>query len=468
MMVNLLNKLINSISGSHKTMSERLGLYSQRVLTEDGLLPATITIVGNKIEDIIPEKAERFDYPIEDLGNLVLMPGLIDSHVHINEPGRTEWEGFDTATRSAAAGGITTLVDMPLNSIPVTTTAQAFEDKLNSSKGKLQVNCGFWGGVVPDNCHDLQPLIEAGVLGFKAFLIDSGIDEFGFVGEKHLRQALPVIAKNKLPLLAHAEIFSDHEGIALFNKDPTSYKAYLMSRPRKWEDDAIQMLISLCREFDCKTHIVHLSSANLLPLITEVKTQGLPLTTETCPHYLYFNAEDIPDASTIYKCAPPIRERVNNELLWKALKNGIIDFVVTDHSPSTPDLKQVESGDLAKAWGGIAGLQFSLPVFWTKARANDFTIEDVGALMSTRVAEFLDLDHQLGKIKKGYQADLMVWDPEQSFEVTEAMIQHRHKITPYLGERLMGKVERTYVGGKLVYEGGNFVNLDQGRILLRD
>ena len=220
MMVNLLNKLINSISGSYKTMSERLGLYSQRVLTEDGLLPATITIVGDKIEDIIPEKAQRFDYPIEDLGNLVLMPGLIDSHVHINEPGRTEWEGFDTATRSAAAGGITTLVDMPLNSSPVTTTAQAFEDKLNSSKGKLQVNCGFWGGVVPDNCQNLQPLIEAGVLGFKAFLIDSGIDEFGFVGEKHLRQALPMITQNNLPLLAHAEIFSDHEGIAIFNQGP--------------------------------------------------------------------------------------------------------------------------------------------------------------------------------------------------------------------------------------------------------
>ena len=448
-----------------ETQSTVFGIHSTNVLTEQGLRDVTLIIENGKILEI-KEGRINAGFPVEDLGDLVIMPGIIDSHVHINEPGRTEWEGFETMTKAAVAGGITTLVDMPLNSSPVTTNVKNFEQKLHATTGKLYCNCGFWGGVVPENIDKLDELIKAGVLGIKAFLTHSGIDEFPNVTASDLRKAMPVLAKYKVPLLAHAEMDEMHEGIKLFEQNPKSYKAYLGSRPKEWEDKAVELLIHLCAEFNSPVHIVHLSSANSIEKIREAKAKGLPLTVETCPQYLYYNAEDIPDGNTLFKCAPPIREKENNEKLWKALKDGIIDFIVTDHSPATPELKKIESGNLKEAWGGIASIQFSLPVVWTKAKERGFGIPEIARLMSSSVAGFIGQENK-GKIKVGYDADIVVWDPEERFTVKKENIHYRHKISPYVSEELYGVVKQTYVGGKKVYENGNFISLPQGKVLLQ-
>ncbi len=395
------------------------------------------------------------------------MPGLIDSHVHINEPGRTEWEGFETMTKAAIAGGITTLVDMPLNSSPVTTSTKTFQEKLNATQGKLYCNCGFWGGIVPENADKLEELINAGVLGIKAFLTHSGIDEFPNVTLADLEKGMPTLAKHHLPLLAHAELDEMHPGIKAFEENPTNYLTYLASRPKEWEDKAVKLMIELCEKFNSPVHIVHLSSADSIAQIKAAKAKGLPLTVETCPQYLYFNAEEIPNANTLFKCAPPIREKENNEKLWQALKDGTLDFIVTDHSPTTPELKKMESGNLKEAWGGIASIQFSLPVVWTKAKQRGFTIENISKLMSTTIAHFIGQTNK-GKIKKGYDADITVWNPEEKFVVEKSKIQYRHKISPYVGEELYGVIKQTYVGGKKVYENGNFISLPQGKILLKN
>lgn len=448
-----------------KAQAEIFGIHSSSILTEKGLMDATL-IIENGIITEVKEGKINAGFLIEELGDLVVMSGIIDSHVHINEPGRTEWEGFETMTRAAVAGGITTLVDMPLNSSPVTITSEAFQQKLNAAEGKLYCNCGFWGGIVPANLAHLEELIKAGVMGIKAFLTHSGIDEFPNVTEADLRAAMPILSKYKMPLLAHAEIDKMHEGITFFEKHPKSYKAYLASRPKEWEDKAVDLLISLCEEFKSPVHIVHLSSANNIEKIVAAKAKGLPLTVETCPQYLYYNAEDIPDGNTLFKCAPPIREKENNEKLWKALKEGIIDFVVTDHSPATPELKKTESGNLKEAWGGIASIQFSLPVVWTKAKERRFSVADVSRLMSSNIADFIG-QRKKGKIKEGYDADLVVWDPEQKFTVEKENIHYRHKISPYVGEELYGVVKQTYVSGKKVFENGNFISLPQGRALIQ-
>lgn len=448
-----------------KIQSTVFGIHSTNVLTEQGLKDVTLIIENGKICEIKEGKINA-GFPIEDLGDLLVMPGIIDSHVHINEPGRTEWEGFETMTKAAIAGGITTLVDMPLNSSPVTTNVKNFEQKLNATSGKLYCNCGFWGGIVPENIDQLDELIKAGVMGIKAFLTHSGIDEFPNVTASDLRKAMPVLAKYKVPLLAHAEIDEMHEGIQTFEQNPKSYKAYLGSRPKEWEDKAVELLIALCEEFKSPVHIVHLSSANSIEKIREAKAKGLALTVETCPQYLYYNAEDIPDGNTLFKCAPPIRERENNEKLWKALKDGIIDFVVTDHSPATPELKKIESGNLKEAWGGIASIQFSLPVVWTKAKERGFGISDISRLMCSSVAGFIG-QTQKGRIKVGCDADIVVWNPEERFTVKKENIHYRHRISPYVGEELYGVVKQTYVGGKKVYENGNFISLPQGKVLLQ-
>src|SRR6185369_8053280 len=359
-------------------------IHSNSVVTPEGSINATVVIRKGLIEEVVPGALES----AIDVGDKVLMPGIVDPHVHINEPGRAEWEGFDTATKAAIAGGITSLVEMPLNASPVTTTVKAFDEKIAAAgfgqtetvRPKLHCNCGFWGGIIPGNEKDVEPLIEKGILGFKAFLVDSGIDEFPNVTEEDLRKAMPIIAKHGLPLLVHCELVEESQKSKVKsqkNSQPDSYQNYLASRPRKWEDDAIALMIRLCEEFNCRTHIVHLSSSNSIEQISKAKQKGLPLTVETCQHYLYFNAEEIPDGATQYKCAPPIREKENNSMLWQALKDGIIDFVATDHSPATPDLKQLESGDFMKAWGGIASLQFALPVLWTAARRHDCSIVDI-------------------------------------------------------------------------------------------
>ncbi|MBD2754446.1 allantoinase AllB [Spirosoma validum] len=444
-------------------MSE-FAIRSNAVLTPTGSRPAVVLIKEGMIADVVSDLPQGFAGNVIDIQDRVLMPGVIDPHVHINEPGRTEWEGFDTATRAAIAGGLTMLVDMPLNSSPVTTTAEAFDQKLAALQGKLHTNCGFWGGLVPGNTDEIKRLIDKGVLGFKAFLTHSGIDEFPNVTEDDLRKAMPIIAEYGLPLLVHCELSTDE---VLATGDARSHQNYLASRPKEWEDNAIDMMIRLCEEYTCRTHIVHLSSANSIEPIAKAKEKGLPLTVETGQHYLFFNAEAILDGQTQFKCAPPIREKVNNDQLWEALRAGIIDFVATDHSPAPPDLKQMQRGDFMKAWGGIASLQLALPVLWTAARKRGFTVSDMARWLCEKPAELAGLSQRKGRIAPGYDADLLVWNPEKSFTVSEDRLQHRHKMTPYLNEVLYGVVEQTFLSGVQVFDEGHFTTLNAGKLIMR-
>lgn len=448
---------------------QKLVLKSQRVITEQGMVPATVIVEEGIITDILPYSSPAVPDVAEDLGDLVLMPGLVDTHVHINEPGRTDWEGFNTATQAAAAGGITTLVDMPLNCIPVTTSKQALAEKLEAVSDKLWVDCGFWGGIIPQSIDDLDELLGSGVLGAKSFLIDSGIQEFPEMREQDLRRALPIMAKHGVPYLIHAEL--DREGT-----EPTSignrYQSFLESRPKAWENDAIDLMIALCREFkadgiDCRVHIVHLSSAEAVEAIAAAKAEGLSITAETCPHYLTLWAEAIPDGKTLFKCCPPIREQANREMLWQAVKDGIIEFIVSDHSPCTPQLKNIDSGDIENAWGGISALQFGLPLIWTEAKQRGFELTELAYLMASKTAEFAGLGGYKGKIAKGYHADFLVFDDSREYPISNDMIKHRHKITPYVGKPVIGEISRTYLRGELVFAADEFVAGPKGQPLLR-
>lgn len=441
-------------------MNEMKKIYSNRCWIENKLQPATISFENGIITAIDPEKIND----AEDFGDNVLMPGIIDVHVHINEPGRTEWEGFDTATRAAAAGGITTVVDMPLNSNPVTITLKAFNEKLMASVSQLNVNCGFYGGLIPGSINHLEYLIDAGVLGIKCFLIHSGIDEFPSVAEKDLDRAMPVIAKHNIPLLVHCEI-SHKEVDTNFQNNPTSYKHFLSSRPKQWENEAIDLMINLCRKHKCPVHIVHVSSADALTKIEKAKQEGLPVTAETCPHYIYFNAENIPDAQSLFKCLPPIREKENNELLKQALKSGVLDFVATDHSPAIPAIKEIETGDLKKAWGGIAGLQFLLPASWT-ALKEILALEEFIPLLTSKPASFINASNK-DEIRIGNDADFVIWDPNEKKKISEEDILSRHRISPYIGEELFGTVKQTIVNGETVFNEGKIINQNKGRWVLR-
>ncbi|MEO7049381.1 MAG: allantoinase AllB [Ferruginibacter sp.] len=442
-------------------MSNLKKIFSRRCWINDKLLEATISFKDGIISGIDLEKLTG----AEDFGNAVIMPGVIDAHVHINEPGRTDWEGFDTATQAAAAGGITSIVDMPLNASPVTTTLQAFNEKLEASKNKLNVNVGFYGGLIPGNKNNLEEMMQAGVLGIKCFLTHSGIDEFPNVGENEIDEAMPIIKKYSIPLLAHCEIY-DEEVPNNLSEDSGSYQNYLASRPKKWENNAIELMIKLCRKNNCPTHIVHVSSAEALKLITAAKVEGLPLTAETCPHYFYFNAEAIPDKNTLFKCAPPIREKENNILLKKALQNGTLDFITTDHSPAPADTKELETGNLQKAWGGIAGLQFLLSSSWTGLK-DLLSLETFIPLLTEHPAQFLSIQKSKGKIKAGHDADFVIWEPEETFEVIQREIFHRHKATPYAGEILYGKINETIVNGITVYKNKMIINKNAGKWLLK-
>lgn len=440
------------------------GIYSRRCWLNGRLQEATVFFDNGLITEIKKGAPLLWDQ-VFNAESFVVMPGAIDAHVHVNEPGRTDWEGFDSATRAAAAGGLTTLVDMPLNASPVTVSAGALKSKLEAAKGKLHVNCGFYGGLVPGNYNELQALMDGGVLGIKAFLTHSGINEFPDVSAADLDEAMPLIAKNNLPLLVHCELSDDRHSEGL-SDHPTSYSAYLSSRPDAWENKAVAMMIDLCRKHQCATHIVHVSSADSLSIIEVAKTEGLPLTAETGPHYILFSAEEIPDAQTMYKCAPPIRERENNYLLKEALQNGTLDFLASDHSPAPPSVKEVESGDLAKAWGGIAGLQFLLPAGWA-ALKEIISLEKFIPLLTEHPAKFLKLQRHKGFLKVGYDADITVWSPEENFRVKETAILHRHKISPYVGRTLWGTVKQTYVNGELVFKDGDIISTNSGEIILR-
>jgi allantoinase len=439
-------------------------IKSKNVVTPQGVREAVVLLQDGRIVDVVPADT-AIDCPIHDVQERALLPGLIDPHVHINEPGRTEWEGFNTATRAALAGGLTMLVDMPLNSAPVTTSTANLALKLAATKGQLHTNCGFWGGIVPGNIGEIEGLIAHGVLGFKAFLTHSGIDDFPNATEQDLRQSMPILARYGLPLLVHCELTTDNE--AWKSGDKRSYQNYLASRPNHWEDEAVALMIRLCEQYNCPTHIVHLSSASSIAPLAAAKAKGLPLTVETGQHYLFFNAEDIEDGQTQFKCAPPIREQTNNDQLWQALQSGIIDFVATDHSPAPPDLKQLESGNLTTAWGGIASLQLALPVLWTAAQKRGAGLPDLARWLSTNPANLLGQQSRKGQIAKGYDADLLVLEPDQTFTVTAEMLHHRHKVSPYIGQELRGLVTQTFLKGRQVYDYPNFTHLNQGEIITR-
>jgi allantoinase len=439
------------------------------VVTPEGPRAAAVLVRGEKIVAVVAPDQVPAGCPVEDVGARALVPGLVDTHVHVNEPGRTEWEGFDTATRAAAAGGVTTLVDMPLNSSPVTTTPEALRHKLAAAEGKLWVDCGLYGGVVPGNADQVEPLLAAGVLGLKAFLCPSGIDDFPNATESDLRAVLPALAAAGLPLLAHAELVGPlAAGVeARLAAEPRSYAAYLASRPREWEHEAIRLLIALCREYRCRTHVVHLASAEALPLIAAARAAGLPLTVETCPHYLCFAAEEVPDGDPRFKCAPPVRGREDRERLWGALRDGLIDTVGSDHSPAPPGLKHLADGDLGRAWGGIASLQLALPVVWTEARRRGAALADVVEWLGRRPAQLVGLGGRKGALAAGCDADLVVFDPDAEFTVVPEALYHRHKATPYAGRTLRGRVDKAFLRGRVIYDSGRFGAAPAGRAVLR-
>ncbi len=435
-------------------MNDTFVIRSQRVLTPSGLQPAAVHVSKGKIADVTAHGTVGHA-ALLDVGSHLLTPGIVDSHVHINEPGRTEWEGFSTATEAAAAGGITTVVDMPLNCIPATTTRPAAEKKLESLGDKLHVDVAFWGGVIPGNVAELEGLGRFGVPGCKCFLCPSGVDEFPHVERQHLDDAMPRLRDLGLTLLVHAEapapLEEAEQSLARAHADPRRYATYLASRPRKAEDDAIAMVIELARKHRTRTHIVHLSSHSALPLLEAARRDGVPITAETCLHYLTFTAEEIADGATHYKCAPPIRERENQAKLWEGLTHGTLSMVVSDHSPCTPALKVPETGDFARAWGGIASLQLGLSVLFTESKARGHSLEQMFSWNSTAPAALAGLSSRKGALRAGFDADFVVWDDAARFTVSPAEIRHRHKVTPYAGRTLWGVVHETWVRGRRVY-----------------
>jgi allantoinase len=440
---------------------------SQRVVVADGVRPAAVLVQGERIQAVVSDAEIPSGTNIHDFGNAAILPGLVDSHVHINDPGRSDWEGFETATRAAAAGGFTTLVDMPLNCIPSTTTVDALQQKRAAAQGKCRVDWAAWGGVVKGNHQDIEPLAAAGVPGFKCFLIHPGIDEFTMVDEADLRPALPQLARTNLPLLVHAELAGpvDAATANLPQADWRSYATYLQSRPDEAELSAIRMMLSLCREYGFRLHIVHLASALALPELKVARSEGISVTVETCPHYLHLEAETIPDGETLYKCAPPIRSRANREALWQGLGDGIIDLVVTDHSPCPPAMKRLDEGSFKTAWGGIASLSVALALMWTEASQRGFSLADIARWMAEAPARLAGCHSRKGRIAAGYDADLVIFDPEASFKVTPERLHYRHPVSPYLGETLRGRVQATYLRGQPVFADGTFPGEPRGRQL---
>lgn len=442
-----------------------LVLRSRRAILPDGEQPAAVCVAGGRIAALAP-----YGDPVDGardihLGDLALLPGLVDTHVHVNEPGRTEWEGFASATRAAALGGVTTLIDMPLNSLPPTTTAAALKAKRAAAAGKCAVDVGFWGGAVPENITDpaeVSALHQAGVFGFKCFLADSGVPEFPPVSRAGLEAAARCLAGLGATLIVHAEDGSALEQLAGPGLGgSTRFGDFLATRPDSAECAAVAEVLAVAARTGARVHILHLSSAEPLCLIEQARAEGVAVTVETCPHYLVFDAEEVPDGATEYKCCPPIRSAANRERLWTALASGLIDFVVSDHSPCTADLKRRESGDFGAAWGGIASVQLGLPAVWTEARRRGWQLSAVADAMARRTADFAGLPRK-GRIAVGCDADLVVFDPEATWRVDARELAHRNPVTPYDARTLTGAVRATYLRGE---EADGAV---RGRLLRRD
>jgi allantoinase len=450
-------------------------LRSTRVLAPDGLKPATLLLEGEHISELrawndVPESASLLDF-----GSHLLLPGLVDSHVHINDPGRAEWEGFWTATRAAGAGGFTTLVDMPLNCLPETVNVEALEAKRTAALGHAWVDWAAWGGVVRGNADSLPPLTRAGIPGFKCFMVHSGIDSFVWVDESELRLALAQLRGTGLPLLAHAEVAGPIDSAtAALNQagaDWHKYSTYLDSRPDAAEAEAIALLIRQAEEFDTPIHIVHLASAQALPILASARARHLPITVETCAHYLWFAAEEVPDGATEFKCAPPIRSAANRDLLWNALETGLIDMVTTDHSPCQPEMKHREEGRWDAAWGGIASLGLALPVLWTALCQRGFDVSSastrIGKWMASGPARLAGLTGRKGSLTPGTDADIVVFDPDAKWAVTQEDLHFRHKISPYLGAQLRGRVQETWLRGQQILIRDQFIGPARGKELVR-
>jgi allantoinase len=442
---------------------QRFAVASSRVVTPHEVRPAAVLIDGGRIEAIVRLEDVPAGVPVEDFGDLVVSPGIVDSHVHINEPGRTEWEGFETATRAAAAGGVTALVDMPLNSSPVTTTVAALRAKRQAAEGKCWVDVGFHGGLVPGNLEHIEPLVDEGVCGVKAFMCDSGLPEFPASGEVELRVALPILGRRGVPLLVHAEVVTPL-------KSPPSqvacYWDWITSRPEKFEREAIVQLWTLAMEYKAPIHVVHLANAFATMFFSWAKEKGIPFTAEACPHYLYFRSEQLRDADPRFKCAPPIRRDFLRRQLWQGLMEGVIDTIGSDHSPCPPEMKCLETNDWQRAWGGISSVQLTLSIVW-RALPDQVPFTRLAAWLSQNPARLTGLADRKGAVAPGRDADLCVWDPDEEWTVVGADLHHRHKLTPYEGERLRGRVKRTYLRGRLIYDDGEFPAGPIGELLKR-
>jgi len=448
----------------------QLIVRGRRVVTEEGIRPATVVVAGGRIVAVrdgadgpLPAGTRR--RAVVEAGDALLMPGVVDAHVHVNEPGHSDWEGFETAGRAAAAGGVTTLIDMPLNSLPVVTEPSAVAAK-RARRRACRVDVGLWGGLVPANAGRLTPLIDAGVLGVKCFLVDSGLAAFPAVGASELRLAMPVLAARGLPLLAHAESPSV---IAQAPRPATSrrYRDWSASRPPAAEAEAIALLATLAATTGCRVHVVHVASVEALAVLRAARQRGVKITGETCPHYLNFTDAEIEDGATVFKCAPPIRGQRHRAALWQGLRTGDLDYVASDHSPCPPLLKRPESGDFMAAWGGIAGLQLLLPATWTGARQRGLGLARLADWLCRRPAEVAGLGSVKGRIAPGYDADLVLWQPERRWLVRPADLHHRHPRSPYIGRLFAGVVEQTWVRGRSVYAHGRFADEAHGRWLCR-
>ncbi|GFH37439.1 allantoinase AllB [Streptomyces pacificus] len=449
------------MSDTHVTDVD-LVLRSTYVVTPGGARPASIAVAAGRIAAVLPYDAVvPAGALLEDVGDHAVLPGLVDTHVHVNDPGRTEWEGFWTATRAAAAGGITTLLDMPLNSLPPTTTVDGLRVKQDAARPKAHVDTGFWGGAVPGNVKDLRPLHEAGVFGFKCFLSPSGVEEFPELDREQLSRALAEIAGFDGLLIVHAE--DPHHLSAAPQRPGPRYADFLASRPRGAEDTAIAHLIAQARSSRGRVHVLHLSSGDALPQIARARAEGVRITVESCPHFLTLTAEEIPDGATEFKCCPPIREAANRDVLWQGLADGTIDCVVSDHSPCTGDLK---TPDFASAWGGISSLQLGLPALWTEARRRGHTLEDVVRWMSAAPAELAGLTRK-GAIEAGRDADFAVLAPDEAFTVDPAELHHRNRVTAYAGKALHGVVKSTWLRGTRIVANGTVAE-PTGRLLERN